>query len=484
MNSLTVPNNLTISGEIPIKFCSDSDIRLEITSKEEKPLKKPEKVKKDHNSIKEKRRLFSRLLSNKFLEIKFFLHLKSICDKILLMNLLAFFVLVLLIHAQIYVNQYIYCGLDNTNVLVVIYVLIREIFLVDYYYAIYYHYVVFSFIEGSSYVLLWILSVTSMIFYILKIYKIDPLVGNFDLYLSDMFFGFFAAAYYYNKFCSTWKELKRNLTIIVNLIVFTLLVHQYLMKVYVIPNVRLTLYFSQGKIVFQFLLFFYFKIYGMVLFKGLVICVKNSKPTKCDNCVMVVAKFYLLDAISCCLPAAVTEPLDSIECWLGMMNFLYQALVLYDPENNLIGVIQKFIYKCLKKQLPIKIMREEAVKVKNIISYSVKEVIIIVQLQVFLTWCFKRFLCSYSHGSKNCQFEMFDEIYISIENIFILFSFIMLLMFALIARKNHSSKINWNTQYFSVYFYLYFIILQHFLCDFNSQFYFYLYKLTKNNEFH
>ena len=475
MNISTVPsalNNVSISPMI--KSYSESEIKIVIILKEEN-------FKNNVIMNEEKITPNSQILIKKFVYIKNFLHLKALFSKLLIMNLFSFTFIILLIYIQIYINQYIDCDLDNSNIIIVAYVIFRKL-IENFYYILYNQYVIFSFIDNSSNFMTIMITLNTLFFLFLKIYHINPLIDYFDMYISDMFLGFFIAAIYYYRFFTSWKEVKNKIIIIISLIVFTLLIHQFSMKNYVIPKVReLTLDFEQGKIIFQVFLYFYFKIYGKILFKGLVKCVEYCQPQKCDECIMIVAKFYLLDAISSCLPATITEPFDSKEFWLGIINFLYHTFVLYDPENNLFEVVKRLFYKVFIKKIITKKWKNKELKVKNIISHSVKEILIIVFLQGFMMACFKKVLVGgyYSYITKNCKLEIVDWIDVKLENVFVLLTFLILLMIALILRKGTTTLPDWNIKHSSILFNIYLIILQHFLCDFNAQFYLHLYYLKK-----
>ena len=368
------------------------------------------------------------------LEISGFIIFKKIFNIDLIIFSLAFFTMISLVYVQNYINQYIYCNLDNYNIIFVIYCLIRETFFVNYFYLIYYHYVVFSFLEKSSYKLLIIFTLDFLMILALKIYNIDPFHDFVDLYGTIIVIGFCSLVYYFWRSKFSLREIKIKIFIKLFLIFFTLLIHQFFMKNYIIPIVReLTLDVGQGKILFQFFLIFYFKIYGYILFKGMVYMIKHSLPNKNEDCIRIVSKFYLLDVISSCLPSIISEPLGSKEFWLGLFNFIYHVLVLYDRENNLWRIFKRFLRKLLKKELKVKKIKEAETKVRQVISSCINEMIFVVYLQVVIMFYFRRvFVSVVSFISKNCQLEMLDYIDIGGWNILILLGFVVLWILSLL----------------------------------------------------
>ena len=467
-----------ILKESPIKSKSLALIKIEINNQEENSIENI--LQRKNNEFEIKTRKISKIFISKFLKIMNFLQIRRIINEIIITNLFAFLILVLLIYMQLYVNQYIGCNFENPDIIIIFYALIRELFIVNYYYALYLHYLIFSFFEISSFILQFSISLVSSVLLLLKIYRIDPWSDFLDIYIADVLLVFITAAYYFHKYKTPYEEVKKNILIILFLIVFTLFLHQLIMKVYVIKTIReLTIYMKKGKIIFQIFLFVYFKIYGKILFNGLVFASKNCKTHKSEIMINIIARFYIIDAICSCLPSVIAESLNSIDVWLGIINFLFQLLILYDSDISFLEFAKKIFYKMKRKKFIKNKLSGEEIKVRNVIQSSIKEILIIAIIHSLILCCFRTVFVRL-FISKNCKLQIKDDIELNSENILLLLVFLLIFMFALIIKKKNLKKLKWMPQYFSVYGNVYFIILQHFLCDYDLQFYITLY--TFQNE--
>ena len=117
-------------------------------------------------------------------------------------------------------------------------------------------------------------------------------------------------------------------------------------------------------------------------------------------------------------------------------------------------------------------------KVKEIFSVSLNEILIIVYLQLILMLSFRKFLVKLFFETS-CDFEIRKDIEIRLENIFIMFLMNLCLAVCLIKRKNNPLKLVWNMESYGAFFKIYYIMMLHFIVDFNLQYYLYVYNLKK-----
>ena len=417
-------------------------------------------------------------------DLKRILNIKVVIFEVLLLNIYAFFFLILSILLQNSINQYIFCGLDTSNVFLVFYVIIRETYMALYFYSLQAYYVVFSLTISSINILLYVFPVNCVLLLLSKIYEINPLHIYIDIHGSCFLLSLLIILFYYKKHKISWHQVKGNFGLITMLLVFQGFFNYYAMKSYVIPMVKgFTLDIAEGKIFFQLFLFIYFRFYNMIYLKGITKYAKYATLSKnqkeCKDAILLFSKYYILDAVCSCLPAVITADLWTKEAWLGMVNYLYQLYIIYDQKNTLLVYGKKIVYRCFKRKYTENLNTNvEEMTVKEIFSVSLNEIMIIVYLQLILMFSFRRLLAS-SILQINCYLEMRKDIEIKIENIFIALVLNLCLMISLITRKDNPLKLVWNMESYGAFFKIYYIMLLHFVVDLDMQYFLYFYYLQK-----
>ena len=431
----------------------------------------------EHNLHASKHKM-SDFLLEKLTFVKNILKFKYVFKEILVRNIFAILFLILLIEVQIYVDQYFTCDLDNSNFLKVLYFELREIYFFFYFYFLYGSYAFFSLFQIKPKII-QLMSLNSFFFLNLKVYHVDPFEDYLDLNSANILLGLLTVFIYYKKNKIPWKKLQKGLISIFLLVFFLFMVNHYVMKSYVITEIKeMTLQFEDktlGGIIFQIFLFIYFRIYHMIFFKSLVIYSKLSKNAdECKDSIIMFSKCYILDAVCSSVPLAVCEHLNTKQAWLGMFNFTYQILVLYDPDFDILKHLRKLIYKILKKKEDD--LNNHEKKVIELLSLSLNEVIIIIYFQILLLFGFRRCLNLWLLVIK-CDFSIPDYIEIMWENVVILMVLNSFLVVGLAIRKNNPLKLMWSLESYSSLFQIYYIVILHFAVDFNLQFYIYCFYL-------
>ena len=435
-----------------------------------------------HDKIQEKKSVL-RILGDTYKNLKkihqseFFM-----LYQVILPNIFAFWFLFLLIIFQTYLSEYYECDLDSKNILIVVYVMVRGIFLDFFFNILYGYYVIFSLIHVRIKFILYLVIINSCFFFILKIYGILTNKDFLDMFASSFIIALFIVLLYYKKYKITCQEIMKKLSIICILAVFPLLINSIAFLVFVAIK-RLTIQFYEGKIIFQFFLFVYFRLYWMIILKGILKYVKFSKSYQnCEQCIVIFSKAYLCNAISSCVPASVYEDLNTKEAWLGIFNFLYQVYSLYDQNYNIMNSIKKIIWKIFKKKITEKTIQDEnEMKVKQILSFSLNEILIIFYMRAILFLWNSNVLSFGGPIKTTCSFLVVETTSMNVrkENIILMLFLNLCLTLKFYTVKNNPFKIVWNSENYGPLFQIYFIMLYSFILDINIQGYFYIYSLEK-----
>ena len=132
----------------------------------------------------------------------------------------------------------------------------------------------------------------------------------------------------------------------------------------------------------------------------------------------------------------------------------------------------------MKRKSPESKTNEQFNQVMDILCLSLNQVVIIVYFNLLL-WYFWRRGLNYMDLTSRCDFLIYENVEIRIENIFVLIFLNCALVLALIIKKKEPSKIVWTLEAYNPLFQIYYIILLHFVCDNVLQTYFQLYYLKK-----
>ena len=119
---------------------------------------------------------------------------------ILLKEICIFSILIFLIQIQSHVHQYIYCEIDNSDILVVIYTICRDIFLIVYFYLLFAYYAFISCWPEATdrkTMILWLFITVAI--YLLKIYKVDFFGNNFDIFAINFLVQFCRVIAFYKR---------------------------------------------------------------------------------------------------------------------------------------------------------------------------------------------------------------------------------------------------------------------------------------------
>ena len=317
---------------------------------------------------------------------------------------------------------------------------------------------------------------------LLKIYKIDPIGSYLDVYLANILVIVIKICFFYKKQVFSLENLKSR-TLPLMTFYICMIFNYYVMEGIIIPEFKQTTLEIQNTIlggtIFQFALFVYFRIYYKIFFITLMMFAKISNNSEEGKDVMVmISNFYLFDAVCSSTPAAISESLDSVGTWLGFFNFLYQILVLYDPNLDIFYNLKILLYKIMKRKLPESKTNEQCNIIMDILCLSLNQVVIVVYLQLLLWSCWRRGL-NYMDLTSRCDGLIYDYVEIRIENIFVLMVLNFTLVLALIIKKKEPLKIVWTLESYNPLFQIYYIILLHFVCDNVLQTYYGLYYLKK-----
>ena len=261
------------------------------------------------------------------------------------------------------------------------------------------------------------------------------------------------------------------------LIVFCLIFHHYVIIIYLIPNFKKWIKFDSvffTNSIFQMFYFCYFRFYKYVFFQ---ILIKYSQVLEesnflGENCIILLSKYYLIDAMCSALPAATTENLDSLGFYLGLFNFFYQVLVLYYRRFDIFRVFKKLLYKILRKNHH---------KTKNIEKYlqkilciSLNDVLIIICSHMVLWYGFE---INLNDAIEPCRFTIFDYMKMKIENLILIFIFNFVMLSIILTKKPNICQFFIEREYYSIIFQIYDIILLHYVFDSQLQYYFESYHL-------
>ena len=276
---------------------------------------------------------------------------------ILLKEICIFSILIFLIQIQSHVHQYIYCEIDNSDILVVIYTICRDIFLIVYFYLLFAYYAFISCWPEATdrkTMILWLFITIAM--YLLKIYKVDSFDNNFDIFAICFLVQSCRVIAFYKRQLLSWEIFKSKTIPFFFLICF--LFNYYAMKWILIPLLKkeLTQEFDNsylGNFIFQSLLFVYFKIYYKIFLSTLenFVNLQNYSGFQ-KNCLVTFSKYFLIDAVCSSAPSAVIGSLQYPGAWMGISNFLYQILVLYDENFDVFKNLKFLIFKLCKKKIP------------------------------------------------------------------------------------------------------------------------------------
>ena len=450
------------------KSCSESDIELDISSNS-KDCQPKETAPSSKSEIRPRIKTY---FSNQFIKLKKVVKIRYLLKEVLVRNFYALLILILLIEVQIYFNQYYTCNLDNSKVYFVLYFVIRETFIFLFFYFLYGYYALFSLFNNQTKIV-HVFTMNSFVFLTLKAYEVITLQNYLDLHVTNIIIGHLMVFYYYKKDKIPFKKIQKGLLVMFLLVFFLFLINHYLMKSFVIAKIKiLTLRLENptlGGILFQIFLFLYYRLYHKIFFKSLVMYSRISKKSEnCKDSIIMFSKYLLLDAVTSSAPAAVCVSMLNINAWLGMFNFLYQILVLYDPNFDILRKIKNLIFRLAKRKQEEPNAHEK--KVTELLSVSLNEVMIIVYLQFLLLFAMRKCINYYVLAEK-CDFSIPENIQIRCENVFVLMILNSLIVMALAVRERDPLKLVWSLESYSALFQVYYIILLHSAVDFTLQFY-------------
>ena len=358
--------------------------------------------------------------------------------------------LILLIQAQTYIHHSIYCEMDNSNIPLVIYTICRDMFFSLSYYVLFAYYafnLCWPRVADDKIVILgYFVSITV---YLLKIYNFDPYDNNFDIYAALLFCQGFRVIIVEKRQLCLRKNIKTRIFPLFFLLGFCLLFHNYGMKNNFIPYIKaFTVDFVNssllGSFIFQMFLFLYFRVYYKIFFFILMMYSEMKNDTKIEkSCLVMFSKYFLMDAVCSSTPTAIIGNLNSVETWLGFFNFLYQVLVLYDQNFDLLRNLRFLFLKLCKKEPP-KLNQQEQF-VKEILSMSLNHVLLIIFHQLIIWFSFRKCMDRFSLV-RNCDFQLKEFVELRIENILLLFIFVFLVAVALATKKIEPLRLEWELE--------------------------------------
>ena len=416
MQILTMPNENSFTKKNPIKFQKNSinffseppiyyetiifEQKISDDFKNKPNLLENVKSNKNLHSHKETQRLKD-FFYEKYLIIKKGFDKKIFFYEVLLPNLFAFCFIILLIIIQIYVNQYIFCDLDSSNILIVGYIAIRETFFTILFYILYGYYSILSILQIDNKFIFILITMISSLDLIFKMYGIDPFISYFDLFILCMSVPFLITVIYYIKHRIVFRQIIKNISLLSLILIIPLFFDHYGMKLEVFPRIKaLSIEYWEHKILFQIFLYFYFVIYGKVFLTAIVNYVKFVNNDKnCEKCLIIFSKYYVIDVLSSTFPAAVLEDLNTKEAWLGIINFIFQIYILYEQNYSFFNIIKRFIWKITKKNTLIEYTpTENEIKVRKILNFVLSEMLIVFCLRSILYIWFKRVISRSDHN--------------------------------------------------------------------------------------
>ena len=235
-----------------------------------------------------------------------------------------------------------------------------------------------------------------------------------------------------------------------------------------------------GAVIFQIFLFSYYTLHYRLYFYVLreySDLLDNSKESRIS--IIWLSKYYLIEALCSSLPAAICVELNSIGSWLGILNFIYQVLVLYDSDFNILRRARVFLFSRICKIKEQK-LDEQDKNITKILIISLNQIIIIIYLHLMLWYWQNRCLYDFLLA-KSCDFLMVDYVVIRLENIFILLLFTVALAIWLEIRKKKQSSLLSNKADHSddSLWQIYHNILFHFVVDHNLQYFMYYFYYNK-----
>ena len=485
MKILTMPQELqkfkpyyNCENFMPIKKSfSEPEISLEMINS------KPEINAKDVSQINDSSRCLNKNNSLQLKELscihyiwKTFKRIKTngtqfFFHKMMFIKIIVLCFLIMLIELQTFVNQYLFCNIDTSNIFVIIYITTREVILFIFYYI--FATVSFLFVFFNlpfEYYRLFI--VNSFIVLLLKIYGVDPIPNYLNLHALNVFSGCIIGAIYYKKRGIPFKKMLPPLKLI-TASVFNVALDYFIVKIIMIPEFKRAALKIENQtianIIFQIFLFTYFVFHYKFYFYFLQ---KYSELS--DNRIAIFVKYYLIEAVSSSISAAVCVDLNFLDAWLGVINFLYQLLVLHDGRFNFFYQIKLLIFKILK----IKPAAQQT-KIAHMINESLFEMNITIYINLILWYWKKRCLTKYILV-ETCDFQIFNFVQIRLENIFVLFGFNLALIVGFFFHKKEY-KLVWIEEPYGFFFQIYYNIMIHIVVDLNLQFFigfFYLDKIT------
>ena len=278
---------------------------------------------------------------------------------ILLKEICVISILILLIETQIYIHEYLNCNMDSSNIPLVIYTIFREIFLVISYYWLFSYYAFklsWPLATDKKTMILWL--VLFCFFYLLKIYNIDSNKNNLDSYLVTFVVQWLRVIAVYRKKLILWENMKIRNFPLLSLLCFCLIFNYYAMKNSFIPSIKefCIKFFEDslsGSVIFQMILFIYFRIYYKFFFYILMMYANLSNDSMGKDCLVMFSKYFLIDAVCSSIPGAVIGSLHNTGAWLGIFNFIYQLLVLYDQNFDILRYVKVLFWKIFKKTTKI-----------------------------------------------------------------------------------------------------------------------------------
>ena len=395
----------------------------------------------------------------------------------ILLNIYAFFFLVLYIQI-LYLKDFFFCNPDKSNFLAAfVFVSRKIIFILAYYgYLVFYAFETFWSNAIDTISIIIIISNSAFIL-LLKYYNIDPNENLVDIYASNSFIMLFKILLNYKTEFFSWKNIRSRSFPMLFLVGFCLIFHHYIMIKFLIPQFKRMITFETDlltDIFFQIFYFTYFQIYRKIFFEILIMYsqVLEESSFLGKICIIMLSKYYLIDAVCSTLPAPTTEPLNSIGFWLGICNFLYQILVFYYNKFDVFRAGKKVVDKLMKKNHP---KLDKRIKyLQGILRISLNDVLIIIFTNLLLKFWLEMNL---DDPLKNCKFILLDNAKLKGKNLILLFLSNLIMLSIILKRKKQFLKVFMEREYHSIMFQIYSLILLHFLIDVQMQYYFEFYNL-------
>ena len=405
---------------------------------------------------------------------------------ILLKEICVISILILLIETQIYIQEYLNCKMDNSNIPLVIYTIFREFFFVISYYLLFAYYAFkLSWPHALDKKTTTLCLVLFFLLYLLKIYKIDSNGNYLDCYLVAFIVQWLRVIMVYRKQLILWENMKIRNFPLFSLLCFCLMFNHYGMKNLFIPSIKeFCINFVEdsllGSFIFQVILFIYFRIYYKFFFYILMMYANLSNDSMGKDCLVMFSKYFLIDAVCSSIPGAVIGSLHNTGAWLGIFNFIYQLLVLYDQNFDILRYVKVLFWKIFKKTTKISKSNQQEKYVREILKMALSNVLIIIGVHLILWFYFRKAMVRLTLV-KNCDFSLKEFVVIRIENIVVSSLIMFLFMIGLAIRKNDPLKFDWELESYGFFTNFIYIIMLHFLVDNHLQYYFSFYYLKINN---